>query len=81
MPWGLIISLVLLVASFLITALTATKPKIERPPSITDFQFPQSAEGQAQAVIFGDCWSPDHQILWYGNYRNSPIKNNSSKKG
>lgn len=83
MPWTLIIGLVMLIASFAITALTTKAQKPDKPDSITDFQFPQTAEGQPQAVVFGDCWSPDHQILWYGNYRNSPIQQGAggSKKG
>jgi hypothetical protein len=81
MPWNLIIAVVMLIVSFAITALTTKSPKPERPQSITDFTFPQSAEGQPQAVIFGDVWSPDHQILWYGNFRNSEIKQTTSKKG
>lgn len=82
MGWEtLVFALVMLVASYAITALTQTKTKTEKPKSITDFEFPQSAEGQSQAVIFGDCWSPDHQILWYGNFRNSEIKQKQAKKG
>lgn len=82
MGWEtLIFALVMMVASYAITALTQTKTATQKPQSITDFEFPQSAEGQPQAVIFGDCWSPDHQILWYGNYRNSEIRQKSAKKG
>lgn len=80
MPWSLIIGLVMLVASYAITALTAKKPESEKPKAITDFEFPQTAEGTPQAVIFGDVWSPDHQILWYGNYQVEPIKSKSSGK-
>lgn len=74
MPWSLIIGVVMLIASYAIQALTATRPKVEKPKAITDFQFPQSIEGTPQAVIFGDCWSPDHQILWFGNYNVEAIK-------
>lgn len=80
-PWTLIFALVMMVASFVITALMTPKTQVPKPQAITDFQFPQSDEGVPQAVIFGDCWSPDHQILWYGNFRNSPIKTSSNKKG
>jgi hypothetical protein len=74
MPWNLIIAVVMLIASYAIQALTAQRPKTEKPKAITDFEFPQTAEGTPQAVIFGDCWSPDHQILWYGNYNVEPIR-------
>lgn len=77
----LIIAAVMLIASYAITALTSTKAtSSEKPKSITDFEFPQTAEGTPQAVIFGDCWSPDHQILWYGNFKVEEIKSSSSKK-
>lgn len=83
MPWSLIFALVMLVASFALQALSSQKHSTEKPKSITDFQFPQSAEGQPQAVIFGDCWSVDHQILWFGRFRNSEIRKSASgsKKG
>lgn len=82
MGWEtLVFALVMMVASYAITALTQNKTAKEKPKSITDFEFPQSADGQPQAVIFGDCWSPDHQILWFGNYRNSEIKQTQAKKG
>lgn len=81
MGWDLIIGLVMLVVSFVIQALTSQRQKVEKPQSITDFTFPQTDEGVPQAVIFGDCWTPDHQILWYGNFRNSPIKSGANKKG
>lgn len=74
--------LVLMVASFLITAMMVKKPVEPKPALITDFTFPQVAEGQPQAVIFGDCWSPDYQILWYGNFRTSQIHaSGAGKKG
>lgn len=82
MPWTLIIAVVMLVASYAIQALSSQKQNTEKPKAITDFEFPQTAEGTPQAVIFGDCWSPDHQILWYGNYSVEAIKSSSgSKKG
>lgn len=82
MPVYLIIAIVLLVASFAITALMAKKPVSQKPAVITDFEFPQAAEGTPQSVIFGDCWSPDYQILWYGNFRTSDIVATSGgKKG
>lgn len=82
MGWEtLVFALVMLVASYAITALSQNKTSTEKPKSITDFEFPQSAEGQPQAVVFGDVWSPDHQILWYGNFRNSEVRTKQSKKG
>ena len=81
MPWMLILALVMLVVSFAISAIANGRQSTDKPRSISDFQFPQSAEGQPQAVIFGDCWSADHQILWYGRFRNSPVRVKQKKKG
>lgn len=77
----LIFAIVLLIASFVIQALTQPKTPKPKPNAITDFQFPQSAEGRPMCVVFGDCWVPDQQILWYGNFRNSEIKSSPAKKG
>lgn len=76
----LIIAAVMLIASYAIQALTQTKQNTEKPKAITEFEFPQTAEGTPQAVIFGDCWSPDHQILWYGNYKVEEIRQKSGGK-
>jgi hypothetical protein len=74
-------ALVLLVASYAISALTTKKTPTPTPAAITSFQFPQSAEGTPQAVLFGDCWMTDYQVLWYGNYRTSKIRSTGAKKG
>lgn len=75
-----IFALVMLIASYAITALTAKRQPDQKPALITDFQFPQSAEGTPQSVIFGDCWSPDYQVLWYGNLRTTKIYASGGKK-
>lgn len=78
----LIAAFVMLVVSYGITALTTKKQEGAKPNAITDFQFPQTDEGMPQAVIFGDVWTPDYQILWYGNFRTSEIHAKSAgKKG
>ncbi len=76
------VAIVLIIASFIIQALSTKKAAQPKPAAITDFQFPQSAEGQPQAVIFGDAWINDYQVLWFGNFRTSKIKQKSGgKKG
>lgn len=75
-----IIAIVLLVASFVIMALTTHKPPDAKPAYITDFQFPQTNDGTPQSVIFGDTWSPDYQILWYGNLKSTAIRPTAGKK-
>ncbi len=69
-----VFAIVLLIAAYLITALTAKKPENAKPLSLTDLKVPQVDEGVAQSVIFGDCWSPDYQVLWYGDFYTEEIR-------
>ncbi len=78
--YALIVAIVLLIASYVITALTAKKPQEAQPLAITNFQVPQVDEGTPQSVIFGDVWVPDYQVLWYGNLFSTPIDANGGKK-
>lgn len=68
-----IFALVLLVASYVITTLTAPKPVQPKPAAFEDFDFPQVDEGTPQMVVFGDVWIEDWMVLWYGNYRSEAI--------
>ena len=79
-PVSLVYAIALLVISIAITALTARRPPDAKPASITDFDFPQSAEGTPEAIIFGDCWTEDWMVLWYGNYRVNTLYGDSGKK-
>jgi hypothetical protein len=74
MTW-LIVAAVLLIASAAITALASSpaKSQITQPNQFKDFQFPVPEEGTPQAVIFGDVWTNDWQVLWVGNYQTKPI--------
>lgn len=71
-----------MVASYAITVLLMPKPKPQKPKpaAFEDFDFPQAEEGTPQAVVFGDCWTPDWIVLWYGNYRTSSIKSGGGGK-
>ena len=73
------IALVLLVVSYAITALTAKHQKNE-PAQFKQFKFPVPDEGAPQAVVFGDVWCPDWQVLWVGNYRTTTIYQKSKGK-
>jgi hypothetical protein len=75
-----ITAIIMLVASFAISyALMPTLPD-QKPENFEDIQFPQTEEGTAQAVIFGDCWSGDWAILALGNYRTTGIEADTGKK-
>lgn len=79
-PVSLIWAVGLLVASYAITSLTARRPPNAKPVALTDFEFPQAAEGTPQAIIFGDCWTNDWMVLWYGNYQTQAIRKKGGKK-
>lgn len=70
----------LLIASYAIQVLITPKTDPVKPSSLEDFDFPQFEEGTPQSVIFGDCWTEDQFILWYGNMRTSAIKSSGNKK-
>lgn len=74
--WGL----AFLVAGYAIQAfmMKGSKPK---PAAFDEFDFPQIDENTPQAVIFGDAWSDDWMVLWYGDYQTSPIKPKGGKGG
>jgi hypothetical protein len=75
MPW--LFAIGLLVTSYAITALLTPKPQQPKAAGFDEFDFPQVEEGTPQAVIFGDCWTADWTVLWYGNYRTSAIRKKS----
>ena len=81
---NLVWALAILVVSYAITALTTkvTKPKDAIPARLSEFVFPTHEEGTPQPVIFGECWTSDWMILYYGNLSTESIraKSESSKK-
>jgi len=79
MPLLAIIALVLLVVSFVITALLVKIPKV-KPAALEEFEFSQVEEGTPQMVQFGDGWTEGGQVVWYGNFRTIKIKSKGGKK-
>ena len=81
---NLVWALAILVVSYAITALTTkvTKPKDAIPARLSEFVFPTHEEGTPQPVIFGECWTSDWMVLYYGNLSTQSIraKSESSKK-
>lgn len=70
MPW--FVQLALFVASFLLQSLLV-KSQVQKPATLSDFDFPQSDEGTPQGVLFGDGWSEGWFVGWYGNLRTVKI--------
>jgi hypothetical protein len=75
----MVTALIMLVASFVISAAFAPKQQPPAPTAFEDIDFPQADEGTPQAVIFGDCWSGDWTVLAVGNYRTSPVHADGGK--
>lgn len=75
-----VFALALLVVSYAITALTAKKPKDAVASRIVDFSFPQHDVGTAQPVIFGEVWTSDWFVLYYGNLSTEAIRAKSGGK-
>ncbi|MDR2365113.1 MAG: hypothetical protein LBD68_04560 [Zoogloeaceae bacterium] len=69
----------MLLLSMAVSYLTAPKTKAPAPASLSDFEFPQSTEGTAQIVVFGDVWIKDWMVVGVGNFRTSKIKTKSGK--
>jgi hypothetical protein len=74
--WGL----AFLIAGYAIQMLLTPKQDAPKKASLEDFDYPQFEEGTPQTVYFGDCWSPDFFVGWYGNLRTSAIKSDGGKK-
>lgn len=73
-------ALALMVASYAMQVLLTPKPTKPKPAAIDEFDFPQIEEGTPQPVVFGDVWTSDWIVLWFGNYRTSPITSSGNKK-
>lgn len=73
------VALAILVASFILEAVAAPKPKGQTPSLLSDFQFPQFEEDIPQQVVFGDVWISGWEVLWYGNLRSEAISSSNKK--
>ena len=75
------VAIVLLIVSALVTTLAMQSTQQNaKANTLDDFNFPQFREGTPQAVIFGDVWSGDWMVLWYGDFQVDPIKGKGGKK-
>lgn len=75
-----VFAIVLLIASYVITQALQPKPKGPLNSILQDIQLPTTAEGTPQGVTFGDCWTSDWTVLWYGNFGVEPISGQGGKK-
>ena len=68
-----------IVASYYINQAMAPEQEKPKPAAFSDWDFPQFEEGTSEAVCFGDNWTTDWFVLWFGNYRTKSIKTKSGK--
>lgn len=66
--------LAIMLVALVISYVLQPKPPTPKPAAFDEFDFPQSTEGTAQCVIFGDVWVDDWMVLGVGNYRTTPIQ-------
>jgi hypothetical protein len=64
-----VFAIVLFIAAAILTAVITPHPSAQdqQPSNLSDFQLPTTAEGTPQAITFGDVWSEDWTVLWYGD--------------
>jgi hypothetical protein len=74
-----LIALAVYIVATAALALLAPKPPQPKPAAFEEFDFAQWEEGTEQAVFFGDCWTSDWFVLWYGNYRTTKVKSSGGK--
>lgn len=74
------LTLVLFIASILISAALAPRVQPPQPEAFADIEFPQFEDGTPQAVTFGDAWSEDWMVLAVGDYRTEPVSAEGGKK-
>lgn len=70
----------ILVASFILNAAIAAKPKGPKPTAFEDIDFPLCEEGESKGAVFGQCWSESWFVITVGNYRTKAIYSKGSKK-
>jgi len=75
--WPLII---VMVAAFVLVAVTAPKQKSPKPTAFGDFDFPRCDEGTEKSVLFGQAWTKDWMVLSVRNQRTQAIKSKGGKK-
>lgn len=69
-----------MVASMLISIALAPKPQKPKAATLDDMNIPQVEDGTPQAVVFGEVWSGDWQVIGTGNFATTKIKASDAKK-
>lgn len=75
------VQLIILVVALILSY--ALRPRPQNPPAATldDVSIPTIEIGKPVAVVFGEVWVDDSNVIWYGDLTNSPIYAPGDKKG
>lgn len=72
-----------LLVNVLLAALAA---KFQKPPpdppsnDLEDFNIPVAKEGQEIGKVYGTIWLKSPQVVWYGDFKKTKIKDKQPKK-
>lgn len=66
--------LVVMIVSAIIQYALRPKPPTPKPATLSDFSIPVVQDGKPVAVVFGDVWVDDANVLWYGDVGSQAIK-------
>jgi hypothetical protein len=70
----------LLFVSYALVSLLVKPPAPPKPATLSEFDFPQDAEGTPKGMVFGDVWIEDWFVMSYGKLRSKAVKQSGSKK-
>ena len=68
-----------LLIAVVIAIVTAPKPTVPKPASLTDLDMPTAEPGRNLPVIFGTVLMKDPNVVWYGDFELTAILDNSGK--
>lgn len=74
------VQLILLVVSAIVSYALRPKPPVPKPSALEDFDIPVAEQGRPIPVVFGTVHITGPNVLWYGDLRNTAIKQKGGKK-
>lgn len=80
MVWNFVVYLAIALVAGYVAAALAPKPEPPKPAGMDDFDVPTADDGKPIAVVFGEVWMRDPNVIWYGDLRSTPIKKKGGKK-
>lgn len=73
------LQLAIVIVALVVSYAMQPKPIKPKPAALDEIDMPTAEEGRPAAVIFGDCWVEDPNVLWFGDLSTKPIKSESGK--